>query len=138
MPRENHLRVSKRRQNQLLLARLKTSNKKKATGKQSSKTHDEMLSRSSSMRKLSLGKQRECSVDPCATQQWLIVHVERLNNLITEIICPICAGTGLKMYIDPQNQGFCTSLVLKCSLCERDGYRKSDSKTSPGMMSRLM
>ena len=30
----------------------------------------------------------------------------------------------------PQNQGFCTSLVLKCSLCERDGYRKS-AFTSP-------
>ena len=58
------------------------------------------------VRKLSLGKQE------CATQQWLIVHFEQLNNMI-------------KIYIDPQNQGFCTSLLLKCSLCKRDGYRKS-------------
>ena len=126
MPKENHLKVSKKRQNQLLLARLKTTNKKEATGKQSSKINDEMPSRAS-MRKLSLGKQEECSGDQRATQQWLIVHVEHLNNLITEVIRPSCAG--LKIYIDPQNQGFCTILVLRCSMCERDGYRKSISAT---------
>ena len=57
MPGEKHLKVSKKRQTQLVLARLKTTNKKEATGMQSSKTNEEMPSRSASMRMLSLGKQ---------------------------------------------------------------------------------
>ena len=54
MLREKCLKVSKP-----ILGRLKTTNKKEATGKQSSKTNDEMPSQSVAMRKLSLGKQEE-------------------------------------------------------------------------------
>ena len=49
-------------------------------------------------------------VPQCVSCHW-IVHVEHLNNLITEVICISCAGTGLKIYIDLQNQGFSSSLV---------------------------
>ena len=136
MPRENCLKVSKKRQVQLRLARLKITNKKETAGKQSSKTNYEMPSQSASMRKLSLGKQEEGVWDLRTTQQWLMVHVERLNNLIAEVICLNCAGTGFKMYIDPQNQGCCSILKLKCSLCERDGYRKIIF-TSPQLPRRL-
>lgn len=79
------------------------------------------------MRKLSFGKQ-ECSDsggNQSATQQWLIVHVVRLNVLIGGLICPNCAGTGLKVNIDLKNHGYCSSLVLECSLCKEDRYRQS-------------
>ena len=79
---------------------------------------DEMPSHSALMRKLTF-QQQECSDsggNQSVTQQWL-VHVARLNELIGGLICPNCAGTGLKVNIDPNNQGFCSSLLLECSPC---------------------
>ena len=82
----------------------------------SNKLNDD-IPESASLRKLK--KQGpDCGSDFYATQQWLIVHVARLNELISDHICPHCTGSGLQ--IDPQNQGFCSSFLLECSLCERD------------------
>ena len=54
----------------------------------------ENIVQSASLRKLSLGKREgESESDSTrVTQQWLIVHVARLNELIGELICPKCAG----------------------------------------------
>lgn len=116
MPKEARTKTTKKRRQQLSLARQKA--------KQSNEEDYQVPSQSASMRKLSIGKELD-SGEQRASQQWLIVHVARLNELVNGLICPNCAGTGLKINIDPQNQGFCSSLLLECSLCERDGYRKS-------------
>lgn len=80
---------------------------------------------SASYRKLSLGTSDSTS-DRRASQQWLILHVSRLNELLQGLICPSCAGSGLQLTIDPQNRGFCSALLLECHLCERDNkYCKS-------------
>ncbi|KAK7881448.1 hypothetical protein WMY93_029857 [Mugilogobius chulae] len=61
-----------------------------------------------------------------ASQKWLLVHIARLNELVSELVCPKCAGVGLKVIIDSQNLGFCSSVLLECSHCEGDDkYQKS-------------
>ena len=89
-------------------------------------TGDEIQLQSASQRKLSLGKE-ECDSGGAerVSQQWLIIHVARLNELFSELICPKCAGTGLHITIDSENQGFCCSLLLKCTLCKNDNFLKS-------------
>ena len=62
-----------------------------------------------------------------ATQQWLSIHLDQINNLVRELICPTCLNcTGLQGTIDSANQGFCSSVMLQCTHCqEGDKYRKS-------------
>lgn len=82
---------------------------------------------STSHRKRSLGN-REL-VDGAgdgATQQRLIVHVSRLKELISDLLCPNCSALSLSINIDPENQGFCSSLLLECKNCKAEGgYRRS-------------
>ena len=72
-------------------------------------------------------KLRPCSATDCATQQWLIVHVTRLNELIHDLLCPNCAtASGLFIKVDPENHGFCSSLLLECTNCKGESrYRRS-------------
>ena len=62
-----------------------------------------------------------------ATQQWLLIHLNQINDLVRELICPTCLNsTGLQVTIDSANQGFCSSVMLQCTHCqEGDRYRKS-------------
>ena len=84
---------------------------------------------SASERKLSMGNLggdiQKDEAQTGATQQWLLVHVGRLNYLIQDLLCPNCAGSGLEIHIDPQNYGFCSNLSLECCLCKGDPYRTS-------------
>ena len=84
---------------------------------------------STSDRKLSLGNRGGVndSATDCATQQWLIVHVTRLNELIHDLLCPNCAtASGLFIKVDPENHGFCSSLLLECTNCKGESrYRRS-------------
>jgi len=114
MAKQPRNKRTKRREQQLSLARGKVQQKTNVP-------EPEIPSTSASMRKLSPKEQEGLD---SATQQWLIIHVARLNELLSGLICPNCAGTGLKVNIDPQNHGFCSSLILECSLCD-GGYRKS-------------
>ena len=104
-------KASKKRAKQLALAR--------KIIERGSNTSNDDIPESASLRKLKQQSPDRGS-DQYATQQWLIVHVARLNELIGDLICPNCTGSGLQIQIDPQNQGFCNSLLLECSLCERD------------------
>ena len=79
---------------------------------------------SASLRKLSFGEKERYEGAGC-TQQWLLIHIARLNELLTDLICPNCANKGLQICIDPVNEGFCSSLLLKCTLCTSDPYKKS-------------
>lgn len=103
---------------QLTLAR-------KSKAKESNERADEIPPQSASFRKLPLETRERERESDSATQQWLIVHVARLNQLICDLICPNCAVSGLKLTIDPQNQGFCSSLLLECSVCEGAKYCRS-------------
>lgn len=49
------------------------------------------------------------------------------RELIKDLICPNCMSNDLQINIDPQNQGFCSSLLLECKKCKslENGYRKS-------------
>ena len=76
---------------------------------------NENVVQSASLHKL--GKKEERDTDSCVTQQWLILHVSRLIELIGGLICPNCARTRLQVTIDPINQGFCSALDLKCTMC---------------------
>ncbi|XDV25679.1 hypothetical protein PO909_029555 [Leuciscus waleckii] len=97
-------------------------------GKQSDGLAEKPSGSSTSDRKLSLGNQGgfNDSATDCATQQWLIIHVARLNELISDLVCPNCAASDLFINIDPVNHGFCSSLLLECSTCKGEsGYRRS-------------
>lgn len=115
-------RQSSKRVQQLSLARGKR--------KISDGLPSEMPSGSASERKLSMGNQGVLDISQSinkvhSTQQWLLVHVARLNELIGDLTCPNCGMSGLKINIDLQNQGFCSSLLLECCLCKDDKYRRS-------------
>lgn len=44
------------------------------------------------------------------------------------LVCPQCSGFGLQVIVDPQNCGFCSSVLLQCSLFEgHDKYYKNTS-----------
>lgn len=58
-------------------------------------------------------------------QQWLLIHVTRLNELTSDLGCPNCAGSGLTIAIEKQTRGFCCSLLLECHLCDTDKYQRS-------------
>lgn len=114
MPRQTHY-SSKNKRIQLLAAR---AHRGKVT---ESRSKQETQPATASSRKLSFGKlqgQGEESSQTPATQEWLLVHVARLNELVSGLVCPECAGYGLHVIIDPKNHGFCSSVLLQCSLCE--------------------
>lgn len=93
-----------------------------------------------SSRKLSLGKgqsviEEDESGATRGTQEWLLVHVARLNELVSELVCRMCARFSLKVIVDPQNHGFCSTVLLQCSLCEvHDKYCKSVYQHSDGAL----
>ena len=112
--------LSKKRKQQLRFAR---SNSRKSIP-----AADKPSGSSTSERKLSLENQGGVndSATDCATQQWLIIHVARLNELIRDLLCPNCAAADLFIKIDPVNHGFCSSLLLECSNCKGESrYRRS-------------
>ena len=81
---------------------------------------------SASGRKLFTNREVIEGATDCATQQWLIVHVSRLNEMINDLLCPNCAESDLSINIDEKNQGFCSSLILECNCCKAEGgYRRS-------------
>lgn len=88
--------------------------------------HKNTPGKSASGRKLSANREVIEDAADCATQQWLLVHVSRLNEMINDLLCPNCAESDLTINIDPNNQGFCSSLLLECNSCKaEDGYRRS-------------
>lgn len=88
--------------------------------------HKNPPGKSASGRKLSANREVIEDAADCATQQWLLVHVSRLNEMINDLLCPNCAESDLTINIDPNNQGFCSSLLLECNSCKaEDGYRLS-------------
>lgn len=59
-----------------------------------------------------------------ATQQWLLMHLTRINELIGDLLCPNCLGVGnccLKVTIDENHFGFCNQVILACSQCPSNG-----------------
>lgn len=103
---------------QLRLARKSKAEKEKKRG-------EKAPVQNASMRKL-LCDGESYETNDLATQQWLLLHVARLNELIHELVCPNCAGSGLRVTIDPQNQGFCSTLMLECTLCDSESkYSRS-------------
>ena len=58
-------------------------------------TDNKIPSPSASKCKLSFRKLKDSEGDQRATQQWVIINVVRLNELVSGLICPNCAGTGL-------------------------------------------
>lgn len=116
------LRHSVKRRQQLSLARSSKRNDKTST-------NIRLPPGSASARKLSLGNRggdlEGNENGERATQQWLLVHVARLNEIVSDLICPNCAGSGLAINVDPHNQGFCSSLLLECRQCTGDRYRRS-------------
>jgi len=103
--------LSKKRKQQLRFARCNIMKYIKVADKPSGS--------STSDRKLSLGNQWGVndSATDCATQQWLIIHVVRLNELVRDLLFPNCAASDLFINIDPVNHGFCSSLLLECNNC---------------------
>lgn len=129
MPKESikRSRMSSRKKQQLSLAReykkeMQIVNQKEMVVEETIK---EEIASSASLRKLSLGREEPSAPEDTATQQWLILHVTKLNELIHGLICPNCAATGLQIKIDPVNQGFCSNLLLECCKCESNAYRRS-------------
>lgn len=128
MPKERNFihSFSKRKHCQLSVART-------SRGKvEERRSDDETPLATASSRKLALGKGQSAtdgaddSTAPRETQQWLLVHVAQLNKLVSGLVCPKCSGFGLQVIVDPQNYGFCSSVLLQCSLCEgHDKYYKS-------------
>lgn len=86
MPKEARLKPFQKGQQQLSLGR-------RHKGRQTKEADDEMPSQSASIHKLSFRKQDslDSGGDQHATQQWLIVNVVRLNELISGLICSNCA-----------------------------------------------
>lgn len=82
--------------------------------------------RSASERKLALCQHDDLDHGDMATQQWLLFHIAELNEIIRDLICPHCAASGLRITIDPKNQGFCSSVMLECHSCgDNDAFRRS-------------
>lgn len=53
--------------------------------------------------------------------------MSQINQLVYDFICPKYLHTGLKITIDPTNQGFCNSVMIEYAHCEgdRDAFRRS-------------
>lgn len=121
----------KSRRNQLANARRRLSNEESKCPKIDDESVTEPPAAVSASRR-KIDETRKAASPPPederpATQQWLIMHVSRLNELLNDLLCPNCMENGLSVNIDPQNQGFCSSLMLECSECKQkeNGYRKS-------------
>ena len=109
-------------------ANVEKTEKKQVSQEKSMVTDNEMVE-SASRRKIESHNEDKVKApdhEP-ASQQWLLGHISQLNKLIDGLVCPDCGQEGLEISIDPNNKGYCTALLLVCTLCPKgkDQFRKT-------------